>query len=152
MSEMEPIEGHRLIAQPSILTLASWIEATYRELDRDEGLAVPKRPGVDALPAESVHDKDALIEALQARIEALPANDPAEALIHVMLASAQIEYLRSCLAGEQADLMARAEHLIGSVIRVLGGEAKLDLAGFGGRRFLAEQENSADFSVTGNAQ
>ena len=129
-----------IIANPSILTLASRIEAIYREMDRDEGLEVPNGAGFETGPAESELDRSAQIEALQARIEAMPAGDLTEAMIHAMLAAARIEQLRSSLDDGLAAQLIPAEKLARSVLRVLIREVDLDLAPFGGTRYLPDDD------------
>lgn len=132
------MKRRELIAHPSILTLASRIEAIYREMDRDEGLNLPNGARSETGPAPSGRGKDARIEEIQAQIEDLPANDLAEAAIHAMLATARIEYLRSCLNDAQAAQLVPAEKLIRSVLGILIRELDLGLAPFGGKRYLPE--------------
>ena len=128
-----------IFANPSILTLASRIEEVYRETDRDEGLSPPNGLRLDAGQAEGPVDRDAAIEALQARLEAMPAGDLSEALIHAMLATARIEYLRSSLNDALAAQLVPVEKLTRSVLEVLIREVDLDLTPFGGKRYLPDR-------------
>lgn len=112
-------EAVKMPTNPPILSLARRLEALHRESGTLD-----------------FFDFGTEIAALEAEIMANPATSLSEAAVQVMLASAYMERLREDLVDDPDAMLGDLERLMRSVLSTFIRETGLDLAEFGGSRYL----------------
>lgn len=114
-SPIASVNTHR----PPILSLAYRLEKLYQESESFDSIGC----GPDIL-------------AIEDEIAENPATSLQEAAVQVMLASAYVERVREDLVEDTDETLRKIERLVRSALSALVCEAGLDLAEYGGERYV----------------